>query len=102
MTMTEFAYQEKKCGRCGREFIIHDPEDYVFKRHLRGGYQYFCSWSCLRRWEAQRGSKTERRDRIIQALKDGLTVKEICELVKVDMSSVIYWKKKMEEEKNPD
>jgi len=65
---------------------------------VHGGNRYFCSWGCLRLWDAQRGTKGERREKMIQAIKDGLTVNEIAELLQIDKSTIVYWKNKLEKE----
>ena len=97
--MTDFAYQEKKCARCGKGFIVHDPGEYVFKRHIHGTDKYFCSWSCLRIWDGMRGTKAGRREKIQQAIRDGLSVNEICKVTGAEKSTVLYWVKKAEEER---
>lgn len=98
--MKDNSYIEKKCARCGRPFIVHDPSEYVFRRYVSGADKFFCSWSCLRMWDALRGTKADRRGRIQQAIRDGLSTNEICDLVGADKTTVLYWRKKMEEEQD--
>ena len=93
--MSDFAYREKKCLECGKKFIVQSVDDYVYKRWCNGQDRYFCSWSCVRKWDAEREPKTLRRDRIIDGLKDGLSIAEICNRYGVDRSNVVYWRDKL-------
>ena len=49
------------CKTCGKLFYCPMMEDWVYKRtvHTDKGdkRQWFCSWGCLRKWEAERGKK---------------------------------------------
>lgn len=93
--MTEFIYQERKCPQCGKEFICHNVDQWAYKRFGK----VFCSWHCLRAWDAgAKTSKIDRREQIIQAIKDGLTTKEIVELVNADVKTVWYWRDKLKRE----
>ena len=87
-------YSEKQCHRCGKLFIVHSAKDWVFKRNIKGD-KFFCSWSCLRKWEDGRGSKADRRERIIESLLAGMPVDEICKKLDVDTTNVLYWKKRV-------
>ena len=89
------SYNERKCYRCGKVFIVHDPSDWVFRRYLHGTDRFFCSWSCIKAFEEGRGTKTQRREKVIAMLKDGLTVSEVCKLSGMDRTNVIYWEKKI-------
>ena len=86
---------EKECPICGKEFLFRT--DWGFKRIYFGKTLNFCSWGCLRKWEKSGpiGSKQELRDRICQALKDGLTVKEVSVLLDVKTDRVLYWRQKL-------
>ena len=86
--------KERKCYVCGRHFIISN--EWAYRRTYGTRERVFCSWGCMRKFDKARGTKPERRDRIVQALKDGLSVKEICALLSEDVSVVAYWAKKME------
>jgi len=90
--MDNTGYNEKSCARCGKPFIVHS--EWAFKR-VANGRKYFCSYKCMREWENERGSKAERRERIIQAINDGLTTNEIVSLLNVDHSAVNYWRRKL-------
>lgn len=48
-----------KCGRCGKEIrmLLIDRDEYVYKR----GYKYFCSWKCMRAFDAEQVDKRRRR-----------------------------------------
>lgn len=90
---------EKNCERCGKEFVM-PCGDWAYKKYKGRGYMYFCSWSCVRAWEKEhdKPTKIDERERIIQALADGLSVKEVSILLNVDPQKVSYWKKRMTRE----
>ena len=89
------SYNERKCYHCGKVFIVHDPSDWVFRRYLHGTDRFFCSWSCFKAFEEGRGTKTERREKVIQALKDGLSVNEVCRLTGMARKNVMYRARKI-------
>ena len=89
---------EKKCPVCGKEFLTYP--DWAFKKGNGDGIKYFCSWGCMRAWEARKMSRAEQADAIKQAIRDGLTVKEIVALLSVDSRVVSYWEKKLKGEKH--
>ena len=93
--MNYFGY-EKQCALCGKEFIVHD--EWAYRSHKGDGAMLFCSWSCLQAWRGNRKSKIERREQVIQAIKDGLTTNEICKLLNEEPRTVLYWRKKLEGE----
>ena len=66
--MSESSYAERKCSRCGKIFIFH-PE-WVYRISPTDTTRIFCSWSCLQAFRNERGTKADRRDKIIQAIKD--------------------------------
>ena len=84
-----FSEQEKKCGRCGKEFLA--TSEWVYKK----GCKYYCSWGCYRAGEKSKETPAERREKIIQAINDGLNVNEIATLLGVDKSMVVYWQNKL-------
>ena len=96
--MSENSYSERKCSRCGKVFIFH-PE-WVYRISPTDTTRIFCSWSCLQAFRNERGTKTDRRDKIIQAIKDGLSTNEICKLLNEQARTVWYWRKKLEGEKD--
>ena len=95
--MNYFGY-EKQCALCGKEFVVHN--EWAYKSSQSDGSMMFCSWSCLQDWRKGRGTKIERRERIIQAIKDGLTTNEISKLLNEETNTISYWRKKLEGEKD--
>ena len=91
----EQTYKERSCPICGKMFISHD--DWAYKRYVKGRQQRFCSWHCLRASEKQDKSAAERRADIIQAIRDGLTNKEIVALTGEDLTKILYWRRKEKE-----
>ena len=95
-----FDRMEKTCTNCGKEFVT-TCGDWAFKKYKGRGDQYYCSWKCIRAWEKEHekpARKIDEREKIIQALSDGLSVKEVSVLLNVDASKVSYWKKRMVKE----
>ena len=90
----ELEFHEKQCARCGKEFIGN--LDWAYKIGKRYNAIMFCSWSCLRAYEKERGSKIDRREKIINALRRGKQVDEIAKELHVDRTNVVYWQKKLE------
>ena len=89
-----FTGKETECSVCGKRFIIYP--DWVYKKTYDNREKVFCSWSCMRKWETNRGDTAARRARIKQALRDGLTIAEIVKLLGESPEKVWYWKKQME------
>lgn len=60
-----------KCHKCGKEidtYLLYNMEEYVFKRYkvIKGDLKrlYFCSWSCMRRYDYEKEIEdAKRRDR---------------------------------------
>jgi len=96
MTINDF--HTKTCANCGKEFIIQSPEEYAYKKYRGRNYLVFCSWSCMRASEKNSGTKIERREKIIQAIRDGLSNAEIFKLLGEEPGKVDYWRKKLREE----
>lgn len=88
-------YSEKTCRRCGKTFIVHGEWAYTNKDKNRK--KWWCSWSCMRADEKEQGNKAERRERIQQAIRDGLTTNEIVTLLGEDKHNVVYWERKMKD-----
>ena len=51
----------KKCPVCGKKFHILDCDAWVYKagRYGGGGYNYYCSWHCLREDERRHMKPTK-------------------------------------------
>ena len=97
--MSEQTYRDRKCPVCGKKFCVLYPDEWVYKRGGRDCGVFLCSWTCMRKHDANKKPAWVRRDRIIQALQDGLNPKEIAMMLDEDLSKVWYWKKKLEKEK---
>ena len=95
-------FLSRTCANCGKEFIIHSPEDYAYKRYQSRSMIAFCSWHCMRENERNRGSKAQRREKIIQAIYDGLSNAEIFKMLGEEPGKVDYWRKKLREENGDD
>ena len=92
---------ERHCAVCGKEFLIYP--DWAYKKKVGDGDKVFCSWGCMRAWEAKRkGNRADQAEAIRKAIQDGLTVQEITALLSVDRRVVIYWEKKLKGEKTDD
>ena len=88
--MKDFANQEKHCPVCGKEFIARAEWAYKEKG------KFYCTWGCLQAERKGHGTPAERRERIIQAIHDGLTNAEIQKLLGEDSRKVDYWRKKLD------
>ena len=100
--MNALVGKERKCALCKRTFIVY-PE-WAYRRFRSNRELIFCSWKCLRAFEAGTGTKTpiERREQIIAALKDGLNVKEVALMLNEDVRKVWYWENKLKKERERD
>ena len=96
----DLTFKERECWRCGKQFIVHNADEWVFRREVRRRDRLFCSWSCVKAFDREKGSKADRRDKIIEALKDGLSVNEVVNMLDADRAKVVYWKNKLEEGKD--
>lgn len=98
--MKDNSFRTRKCWRCGKEFIVRDYNEWVFRREVRRFDRLFCSWSCVKAYDREKEGKRDQREKIIEALKDGLSVNEVANMLDADRSKVVYWAKKLEEEKD--
>ena len=87
----------RQCPVCKKEFYAN-ADHWAYINFIGKKRHVFCSWSCMRKFERERGTKASRQPKIIKALEDGLTVNEISNMLNVDRATVLYWKKKMEAE----
>ena len=99
--MTDIGLHENYCSRCGKSFIVHDGK-WAYRVNDGKYARLFCSWSCLQAFRKNRGSKIERREKIIQAIRDGLSTGEIVKLLNEEASVICYWRKKLEKEEAED
>ena len=95
--MTETIFHENYCPRCGKEFITHGGK-WAYRTGEGKEALLFCSWSCLQEYRKNRGTRRERQQRIIQAIKDGLSTGEIVKLLNEEAPTVWYWRRKLEKE----
>lgn len=52
----------KKCAQCGKEVNVLDEDAWVYKRNAKDGiHRFFCSWHCIREWDAEYEKKRKRR-----------------------------------------
>lgn len=47
----------KKCALCGEKFFVPDYGLYVYRR----GEKFFCSWTCLRKFDAKQKTREEKQ-----------------------------------------
>jgi hypothetical protein len=92
--MNDFC-QEKRCTQCKKKFIVLDNAHWVYKRTKGTGVKYFCSWSCIRKYDGNHETAIDRREKVIQAIMDGLTNREISALLDVKCERVEYWRKRV-------
>ena len=91
-----FQIHKRICAGCGKEFEITGQE-WAYKNFVKGKMQYYCSWKCLRSKEEEKPKKqADIKERILQALEDGLSVREICTLLDVEPMVVVKWKKRID------
>lgn len=53
--MEHVFYFEKKCPVCKTVFI--PTQEWVYKRGTKGVIKTFCSWGCMRAWDAKQEQK---------------------------------------------
>ena len=54
----------KNCPTCGKQFFIPYLDDWAYRRYKKGAIHdriYICSWSCLRKWDAEHEDKRKCR-----------------------------------------
>lgn len=94
--MSELKFGERRCSRCGKEFLIHDGE-WAYRGSEGKNAKIFCSWKCLRAWEKEKPTKIDRREKIINMIMDhpemtyNQIAKELCE----EPKTVWYWMQKL-------
>lgn len=72
---------ERTCVVCGKVFQLKDG--WLYRRQKRGKTYCMCSWHCLKAWDEKNRLHPihDRRERMIQAIRDGLTTGEIMVLL---------------------
>ena len=96
---------ERKCPVCGKTFWIMDA-NWSYKQVIKAlkGTVWFCSWGCMRKYEKEkpqlsgRGLRETNRQRVMQALDDGLNVKEIAVMLDISPETVRYYKRGIKKE----
>lgn len=93
--MNLFNEQEKSCARCGKTFIVYGNE-----WGYKSGNKLYCSWRCLRAKETEKVPRMNQdiREGITQAIKDGLTTREITALLGCNAEQVYYLRRKVEKD----
>lgn len=90
--------RERRCPICGKIFILVD-DDWAYKRQRSGCGKmiYFCSWSCLNKYDLSRPKKVaiEQREALIRMLKEGKGMSEIVRTLGVERSKVRYWRERV-------
>ena len=68
---------ERTCANCGDQFLMQ--EGWKYKRSKAGKTHVFCSWGCMKDWDFKnrRYPVRERRDLMVQMIREGLTNGEI-------------------------
>ena len=95
-----FTYRDRICENCGKQFMMMS-QDWAYRGWRKKLPIYFCTWKCMRAYEQKHPKNlAAERERIIQALNDGLSVKEIRDMLCVDVEKVKYVKNKLEGRKD--
>ena len=81
--------RERRCPICGREFWC--TGEWVYKDANYPSRKY-CSWKCLQK---ARASKLTLKDKMIQAIRDGLNDAEIKRLLGVTQKQITYRRQRM-------
>ena len=94
-----FFGSEHECPVCGKTFI-RPNDQWQYVRYSGNRQLWMCSWRCYRKWDDTHGNKIERREKILQAIRDGLNTAEIARLLGESASKIDYWRKKLREEQS--
>ena len=100
MSLVGLCGNERKCHICGRVFCI-TPE-WVYRKGQGDGVKLFCSWHCLRKYEARKVDRGSREEQIRKLYAQGLDVRQISDRMSLDSRSVSYWVNKIEKEQEHD
>lgn len=95
-----FQGRERECPVCGKTFILY--EDWAYRKHRGDSELILCSWGCLRKAEKGDVPQSVRNERLIQAIKDGLTNMEIMAMFGEYTRRIEYWRRKIAKEEQKD
>ena len=95
---TRCSIKDRKCCICSKAFVMRD--DWVFKRTSGQRTKYFCSWTCMRKWDKSHRSMTERKEAVQIAISTGKSVDEIARELNEDKTMVAYWYRRMQRDAN--
>lgn len=98
--------REKKCHLCGKRFLGSE-DAWRFKRTQQGisHILYFCSWSCIRKWDAEMEAKRKKgrkrcpqEQEIYRLLAEKEQPKLICERLGINRSTYWYYRERWVEQ----
>ena len=85
----------RTCPVCGREYWA--GLDWVYKRGYEKSMKYFCSWTCLRKYDQAKESDKKRIGReIVKAIEEGLSNEEIRDRFGVTQGQIDYRRERAE------
>ena len=84
---------ERKCEICKKDFCARD--EWVYVRGVDSHRKWFCSWKCLRKYDAKQEERKKKpcqtKDEILQMLAEGKNAKEISEELGIRQAMVYYY-----------
>lgn len=97
-------FHEKKCPVCRKKFLVHDPAEWAYRTSKGTSAILYCSWKCIQESRHNGLSRSERRDKIIAAIKanPGMKCNDISKMIHEEFGVVAYWMKKLEREEKKD
>ena len=89
---------EHKCAECGKSFCAREEWAYVRAKESTSSHKkWFCSWGCLRKYEAKHGDGNRKpnkaKDEILRMLSEGKSAKEISDVLGIRQAMVYYYDK---------
>lgn len=95
--------KEKKCPVCKKTFFVCS-EDWAYKKYstVKHNPRYYCSWKCIRKWEAEnevkRGKpRCSQEQEIYRMMAGDDTPRQIAEKLGVSVSTVRYYMDRVDE-----
>ena len=70
MERTDVYLHNRSCPECGKKFFCYGTDQWVYKRPHNGTELYFCTWGCLRHFEARIRAEHPNRIRAIDLPKE--------------------------------